>query len=128
MRFELSVVEDLRAAARACAILGPGSGYGPGPPVSVVTGGGVCLPAPQARKPLSVLRTFGNMLQLRTPPGQIEGDMANGIMVQVSRSPPPPDKPFSLPPAPPTSPAIAPDPPPSRLGTSTACPPSHLTI
>lgn len=36
----------------------------------------------EARKPLSVLRTFGNMLQLRTPKGQLEGDMAEGIMVQ----------------------------------------------
>lgn len=36
----------------------------------------------EARKPLSVLRTFGSMLQLRTAQGQLEGDMANGIMVQ----------------------------------------------
>lgn len=36
----------------------------------------------EARKPLSVLRTFGSMLQLRAPKGQLEGDMADGIMVQ----------------------------------------------
>eukprot|EP00208_Stichococcus_sp_RCC1054_P003926 CAMPEP_0206144950 /NCGR_PEP_ID=MMETSP1473-20131121/25946_1 /ASSEMBLY_ACC=CAM_ASM_001109 /TAXON_ID=1461547 /ORGANISM="Stichococcus sp, Strain RCC1054" /LENGTH=420 /DNA_ID=CAMNT_0053540981 /DNA_START=367 /DNA_END=1629 /DNA_ORIENTATION=+ len=36
----------------------------------------------QARKPLSALRSFGNMLQMRTPAGQVEGDMANNIMIQ----------------------------------------------
>lgn len=41
----------------------------------------ICLP--QARKPLSALRTFGAMLQLRVPGSDPSSDMASGVVVQV---------------------------------------------
>jgi len=37
----------------------------------------------QARKPLSALRTFGAMLQLRVPGSDPSSDMASGVVVQV---------------------------------------------
>jgi hypothetical protein len=38
----------------------------------------------QARKPLSALRTFGAMLQLRVARSDPSSDMATGVVIQVS--------------------------------------------